>query len=68
MRNIDHLKVPGGPIGGATADYLTGNYSLMTRFYDHLAGRLEPEALIRKAGAPGFMAWVAERVAAREEL
>jgi hypothetical protein len=41
LRNIDHLQTPGGPIQGATADYLAQNHKLEARFYTHLAKQIE---------------------------
>jgi hypothetical protein len=41
LRNIDHLQTPGGPIRGASADYLSQNHKLEARFYTHLANQIE---------------------------
>jgi hypothetical protein len=40
-RNIDHLGVPGGSIGGPTAAYLMGNHKLEARFFSHVAAHIE---------------------------
>lgn len=40
-RNIDHLGLPGGPIGGPAAEYLIGNHKLEARFFNHVAGQIE---------------------------
>jgi hypothetical protein len=40
-RNIDHLSVPGGSIGGPTAAYLIGNHKLEARFFSHIAANIE---------------------------
>jgi hypothetical protein len=41
LRNVEYLRLPGGPISGPTSDYLIGNHKLLARFYSHLATQLE---------------------------
>jgi hypothetical protein len=40
-RNIDHFNVPGGPIGGETAEYLVGKHKLEVRFFNLVATQIE---------------------------
>lgn len=41
QRNIDHLQVPGGPIGPPASQYLAGKHVLEARFYTFLAEQIE---------------------------
>jgi hypothetical protein len=41
QRNIDHLRVPGGPIGPPASHYLAGKHVLEARFYTLLAEQIE---------------------------
>lgn len=50
-RNIDHLGVPGGPIGGPAAEYLIGNHKLEARFFNHVAGQIEAMAPVQELAA-----------------
>lgn len=42
LRNLDRFTTPGDSISGPTAAYLADNQRLLARFYQHLAGQIEP--------------------------
>lgn len=55
LRNLEHLQSGGSGVGGATSEYLTKNHQLLSRFYNHLAGQIEP--LLPRDEMESIQAW-----------
>ena len=50
-RQIDHLNIPGWPVGPPASNYLIGKHKLEARFYSYLASQIERQMPARELWA-----------------